>query len=311
MAAEYFSSDFEPFGVFAFSNAEPVTRNVYEGLRDQLGSAFQQPSQNAETFADAMCLGIAQLQIDSAAAQGDPNQVNYMLAEVEKDFRLVPKWGATLEQRRAALETAMTASCGAITSVVFAGLTAILGSDFIYWRPMDRATEVTLSTASPVFVSPRTPIKLVNILTLIMPGSRVVEYSRVLDDGNPLLNGERITIDPAKSGLDELVTVTEATPTTFRATFAKPHGANTEASTAPLTRWCSTAAHSMVVVSAATLSNPEKLAEIHAFMRKVLKTSNTWCICAESGTGVVGPFTVSGGRVGQTPIGNSAIATVI
>lgn len=311
MAAEYFSSDFEPFGVFEFSDDEPVTQKLYESMREQLGEAFQQPDQDAETFADAMCLGIAQLQIEAAAAQNDPQQISYLLAEVERDYRIVPPHDATLAERRDALEAAMTAAHGALTTVIFTGLTSILGDDFVYWRPTDLLTEVTPSTSAPVLVSAKTAIKLVQLAGPILPGTRTVAYTRVLDDGNPLMTNERIFVEPHNLGLDELVTISAVltSPNRITATFTKVHENGTYATTAPVSRWVSTKCHSLVVVTSSVLSNATQLAQIHRFMRKAMPVSNTWAICSETGTGVVGPFQVGIGRIGQTPISTTVIDT--
>lgn len=288
--SEYAFSDFEPFGVFEFSDQEPITRRLYDSMRDMLGPAFQQPDQDAETFADAMCLGIAQLQLEAAGAQDDPDQISYMLAQVEKDYQIVAPSLATLAERRAALKAAMTAAHGALATVVFDGLETLLGDDFLYWRPTDFADEVELATTTPTFVPYSTPIKLVTLNALIWPGTRTVSYTRELQDGdNYLQPGDKLTVDPGKPGMTEMVTITETsvvrdpvtlvvTGQTLTATFALPHDSGVGATTGSQPLWVSTKCHSIVVVRSAVLDNPTQLAEIHLFMRKCMTASSTWII---------------------------------
>jgi hypothetical protein len=307
MSAEYFSSDFEPFGVFEFSDATPITELIYDTIRDMLGPAFQQPVQDAETFADAICLGISQLQLEAAGAQSDPVQISYLLDAVEKDYQIIPLALATLEERRAALKAAMTAAHGALTSVIFDGLETILGDGFVYWRPMDFDTEVTLEAVTPTFVPVRTPIRLVSLTGPIFPGARTIAYTMLVGDGDKLMPGDKLTVDPGRLGLAELVTVTAVGSGYITATFTRPHDNGVHATTAPHPRWVSNKCHSMVVVTDSVRTNPTQLEQIHLFMRKCLPASNTWCICSEITSGLVGPFCVDSGLVGQTPIADNSI----
>lgn len=310
---DYFASDFEPFGVWEFSDDTPVTEKIFDAMSESLGPAFQQPDQAAETFADAVCYGVAQLQLEAAGAQDDPDQISYLLSDVERDYEILAPVNATLAERRAALKTAIEAHYGAITSVIFDGLEEICGDLFYYWRPMD-FDEVSLDAVPPL--DPYTkPIRIISLQGLtghgiIWPGAQTVTYSRLLDDGNGISQGETLTVDPHNPGLTERVTVTAATATTITATFTKVHEINTKATTGPYPLWRSNKCHSMIVVNDSVLDNQTQINAIHAFMRKCMPASNTWAICQSTGIPpgkYVGPFDGDLNRIGQTPIAASQI----
>lgn len=318
-------SNFAPFGEFAFSGEDSESEKIYNAQVAALGPAFAGTQAEAETYADSMCFGAARLQIQAAGAQDDPTQVNYLISELEKDWRIYPPPGATLGERRAELAFKQGFANGALETAIEAGLSALLGSLFVNWRPMDRATynEVTLNTTYPVH-SPlrRTVIKKITINDVIFPGIQTVSYTRLLDDGNPILTGETIVVEPGRNGLEDIVTVTAATATTLTADFDLPHDAGVPATTGPMIRWTSNQRHSMVIVHPDVLANNTLLTKVHEFMRRVMTAVSTWIVCPEMltadpvyswypmqegmPTGIVTSFRVGEGFIGQTPIGSSA-----
>lgn len=320
MTTEYFSSDFEPFGMLEFSSEEPLAQRIYNSLREDMGPAFQQFDQDAETYADAMCLAISQLQIESASAQMDPDQVNYLITEIEKDFMVIPRYAAALEERRTNLALLMRSAWRGTTAVITAGLAAILGADLYGWRFMrmtgDASNEVTPSTLTPTISPPSTPIKLATLTGTVFPGVTTVGYTMLLDAGKSLIAGDKITVDPENLAAVELVTVTNsyqlsATTGTITATFAKCHGPTMLATTATSPLWVSNKCHAIIVVADSVLSDGEKVARIHSFMSKVAPATSTWAICQATATTPAlqtGPFRVGQGRVGQTPISTVAIS---
>jgi hypothetical protein len=151
-------------------------------------------------------------------------------------------------------------------------------------------------------VSPdRTPIKHVRLTEQIWPGVQSITYESILDDGNPLMVGEYLTVEPGRLGRQERVQILASSTTQILATFVNAHG-ECRATTAPWPTWRSTKRHSLVIVTAATLTNRTKLAQIQVFMRKIMPAAATWTVCATS-PGVRTPFLVGTGKVGFSTLG--------
>lgn len=317
--SEYFSSAFEPFGFLEFSGQDPLAKRIYDTLRESLGSAFVGASQDAETFADAMCLAAAELQIECAAAQDDPSQVNYLIGEIERDYRIVQSRNSTLEERRAELLAAQLAALGSRFQVIQDGLFAIFGDQLFGWRfmnldPEDPNSEVKLATNMPQFVPPTVNIKVIKLTEPVMPGEQTVPYEWVCAFPGGIANRDKFYIEPVSFSAQELVEVTETKQIDgephITATFTKPHQSGTFATTAPQPFWASTRCHCVIVVSDAALGNSNLCAKAHAFLRKTLPATSTWAICQSAGLpywASFGPFTVGVGRIGQTPISPDTI----
>jgi hypothetical protein len=321
-------SSLAPFGEFTFNSAPTECEKLYLAQQNSMGPAFAGVAADAETYADAMCFSVARRQIQAAGAQDDPLQVNYLIDAIEKDWRVYPSPESTLDDRRAELAFVQGLANGALDSAITAGLSALLGPLFVNWRPMDRATydEVSVSSTYPVH-SPlrRTPIKKIRIDEVIIPGARTVAYTRLLDDGNPILPGEELVVEPGRNGLEDVVTIAASTPTTLTATFAYTHDAGTPATTGPMIRWTSNQRHSLVIVDTSVLTNSYLLNKIHEFMRRTMPAVSTWIVCAEmktvypaapghpfpggQPTGIVTSFRIGESPIGQAPIGASARTT--
>jgi len=311
---EYFSSDFEPFGFLEFSGQEPLAKRIYDSLRESLGDAFVGADQDAGTYADAMCFAAAQMQIDCAAAQDDPNQANYLLEALERDYKILVPHGATIEERRTELLAAQLAAAGSRRSVIQDGLFAILGDELLGWRfmkldPSDENSEVKLHTLTPVFVPPTTTVKVIQFTETIMPGEQIVAYKWITRPTSGLTKGDKFTVDLATFSTKETVTVDPVSFGRLRATFTKPHNPGVTATTAPQPFWSSTKSHCMIVVSDLVLNDPTLIAKVHAFMRKALPATATWALCQTVNApygAYTGPFTVGyggmGGRIGQSPL---------
>jgi hypothetical protein len=311
-------SNFAPFGEFAFSGSQSESEKIYDAQMRALGPAFCGPNDEAETYADSMCLGAARLQLQAAGAQDDPTQVSYLIDELEHDWRVYHAPNATLSERRAELVYRMAASTGALDAALTAGLTALLGSLFVHQRPMnlDPLLEVVPSATFPPHSPNRlTPIKKVTITTSIAPGTVLVPYTSDLNDGNPLLAGEKLIIDPGLLGIEEIVVIQYADSAKFSAAFTEPHTSGTHATTGPFCRWWSNQRHTMVVVDSSVLTNSYLLTKVHQFMRRVMPAVSTWIVCAETSPGYVGPWVVGVSLIGQTPLGvsngESAILTEV
>jgi hypothetical protein len=262
-----------------------------------------------------MCLGVAKRQIIAAGQQDDPDNVTYLLEPLEKDYRIFPLSAASIRDRRMALKAAILARNGSYESVITAGLTDILGSLFVHWRPMNyNHGEVTSNTNYPAFSPPRNvPCKLIQTLDGIMPGTRSVGYIRIQDDGNPILTGEKVMVDAGVNGIEEVVRVTGTHQYGglywFTGVFRKTHDPGVYSATSPFIRWTSNQRHSMVVVASSVLTNPYLLNQVHEFMRKTMPVVSTWVVCAETSSGHVGPFKIGVSPIGQTPLCSASIPT--
>lgn len=153
-----------------------------------------------------------------------------------------------------------------------------------------------------------TPIKHVTLSGPILPGTRTVAYTALLTDGNALMTGEWVTVEPGRIGLQERVQITASSATTITATFAYPHDSGVRATTAPWPTWRSTKRHSLVVVNdVSVFTNRTLQAAVHSFMRKVMPASSTW-VLVYSGPGHAGPFSVGSSAIGFSTIGYIATA---
>jgi hypothetical protein len=295
-------SAFSPFGVFRFSAAESPCERHYNNLRNTLGDAFQGPVQDALTYALGMALGVMDLTIEGAAAQADPNQVTVLLPDLEKDHRLYPLPGDSDNVRRARLAEVMAVGYGGTPTAIEDGLAAILGTLLIDVMWLDIA-DVTTFPASVAISPESTPLRYVTLDETVFPGSRTVSYTALVTDGNPVSIGDVLTVDPGQYGLEERVTVTDATSSTITATFANIHESGARATTGHWPHWGSDRRQTIVIVDESVLSNPSLLARVEWFLRRMLTGASTWVLT----TGTAGnPTHLS---VGSTvAIGHSLIA---
>ena len=306
-------SNFGAFGEFAFSGEDSESEKIYNALTSALGPALTGPVAEAETYADAMSFGAARLQLQAAGAQDDPTQVSYLIEALEKDWRLFAGPVMTLADRRAALVAAMAASYGATNLAVVAGLTTILGTRLIGYRPMSETLgEISRNSVYPPH-SPATnaPIRKIQFNTAISVGLQTVDYTRLIDDGNVIQTGDVLVVEPGRNGVEEYVTVLAASWLSFQAVFSRPHDIWTRATTGPFCRWTGNQRHSLIVVDSSVLTDSVALSKVHQFMRKTMPVVSTWAVCAETSPGYVGPFEVGAGLIGQTPIGVSSGETAI
>lgn len=313
--SEYFSSAFEPFGFLEFSGQDPLAKRIYDSLRESLGGAFQGRDQDAETYADAMCLAAAQLQIDLAAAQDDPNQVNYLLPDIERDYKILVPFGATVEDRRVELLAAQAAASGSLQAAIQAGLSAVFGENLVGWRfmrldPRDVDSEVKILNDSPIFVSPSTRVKVIEFTETIMPGVQTVPYKWIVREAQGVLAGDRFALDCAAFASHEDISISEVGSGTIKATFTKPHNPGTLATTAPQPFWSTTKCHCIVGVTDVALADANTISRGHKFLRKALPATSTWAFVHTNGNPLgeeTGPFTVNYGLIGNTPISTAVI----
>lgn len=257
--------------------------DIYSSLQRSLGPAFAGELDLAEQYAAAVCLAAAQDQIDLAAAQNDPTTVTYLVDDLCKDFNVYPPVGSSLAQKRVLLAAAMSYSQGCSLATVRAGLQAILGSLYIHARPSHGAFAFT-SPPSPSELMPvNTPHKLIEFNQIVWAGTRTVSYTRLVDDGNPIIAGEVLDVESGNHGLYEQVTVTGAGGTlenpTLTAFFTRTHEAGKNATTGPRSTWSGFARRWLIAVEDAALTNAPLLATANEFLRKTLPAVSEWVFC--------------------------------
>lgn len=297
---------FSPFGIWGFSSAESPCKLVFDTLTESNGDAVQGPVATAITYAMAMGLGVAGLQFQKANEQRNGDTCTDLLPDMERDYLLYPSATASMSERQVALSSAQSAIKGATPDAIDTALTAALGS---YYISHDTVDTPVFYKASYDISPPETPVKLVQITEYILPGSQVVSYTRILDDGNALLVGDILTVSPI--GRHEVVTVTDVTTTTFTATFALTHESGDYATTQSIPVWNSTARHYVVFVKTAALSDNTALARANLAMRRIVPAVSTWAITDPDSVypTVSRAWTVGGGLIGLTPIGTVTLPT--
>jgi hypothetical protein len=317
MASQF--SAFAPFGTFRFSSRKPYAERIYETLQATQGDAFSvewEGEQAKRLFATAMCLGAAQLQQERAANAGDPERATETLPLLESDYGVVPRRSASLNERRQELAAAFKAHKGARYDSIFDGLTALLGADLIeiIVRDIPTPSGANLPGTFPGTVDPdqgqanfAPADKLSQVLetihgvtTLGVPVAIGYDYLFGEETGPKV--GEKLVIDPGKTGLTECVTVTICDGSSLAATFTKPHAVGARMTSAPFPYWLSIRRHWAIVVAESVTQDPILLAKVHKFLGKAMRGVSIWDICIDNGDGTSGPFEVAAGIIGHTPI---------
>lgn len=295
-------SCFAPFGVFRFSSAESPCKQHYDQLSGNLGDAFQGPVQEAINYGIAMALGIQEVQARGAAAQSDPMQATVSIPDLEHDHRIYPQPGQSDNDRREKIAQVASIGASGDAAEIEDGLTEILGALLIDVMRLDLSSEVTVYPDNAPSIDPvNTPIRLITITERILPGARTFHWETLLTDGNPIIVGDVLTVDPGKFGIEERVTITGSNSLTLTGTFTKTHEPGSPAQTGHWPHWCSTKRHTIIIVDASVLENPQLLAEVEWFMRRRATGVSTWVVT----TGTVGAPTIFsvGGIIGHSVIG--------
>lgn len=295
-------SCFAPFGVFRFSSAESPCAQHYSQLKSNLGDGLQGPVQDAITYGLAMALGVQEVQARGAAAQKDPLQATVTIPDLEKDHRIYPTPGQSIAERRNKIAQVASIGAGGDAAAIEAGLVEILGDRLVDVMRLDLDTEVTVYPDNAPVIDPvTTPIRLITITERIFPGTRTFHWETLFTDGNPIIVGDVLIVDPGEFGLEERVTITASNSLTLTGVFAKTHEPGTMARTGHWPHWCSTKRHTIIIVDADVLENPELLANVEWFMRRRATGVSTWVVT----TGTVDAPTVFsvGGIIGHSVIG--------
>ena len=301
-----------PSGI-RFTRGPSRAKLYYEQLREMWGSLFTDDPEaaiNVETFAQAKCLAIASEQLRRAGNQANPRHVTDLIAKLEADYRVVPRPGASIQERRAALAAARAVKGGALVTSITSGLTTILGSLLIDVFPQPMGAVGTGGMCPDTLAPDGGPgafkplgetFKAIRFETHNLGAS--VGYAHVAGETAPLMAGERLTVNPSGTGLIETVTITSATASTFTATFTGTHSAGTLATTASIPYWITGRRLLYIVVADAVFDDAVLLAAAHDYLRKTLGHATCWAVVTvDPLSGGIGPFIIGESLLGRVPM---------
>lgn len=307
-----------PSGI-RFTRGPSKAKLYYEQLREMWGSLFTDDPDaaiNIETFAQAKCLAIASEQLRRAGNQANPRHVTELISKLEKDYRIVPRPGATIQERRSALISARAAKAGALLTAITTGLTAILGDLLIEVVPQPMGAvgtggmfpdnvvpdwHSTVPNSGPGTFKPLgATFKTVRLTTHTLSGT--AGYVFAAGEDVPLAVGERLTLNPGMTGQTETVDVSTSTASTFTATFTKPHGAGSFATTAAIPIWETGRRFVYVVAAESVFNDAVLLKRVDEYMRKTLGHACGWATVRDTTAGHAGPFVIEESMIGQVPI---------
>ncbi|MBA2687507.1 MAG: hypothetical protein H0U64_05355 [Gemmatimonadaceae bacterium] len=286
-------------GGFGFSSRPPHGQRIYEAMRDTQGDAYDtdfDSLQQARLYAQAMCVGAAQYQLDRAANNRNPLKATELLPSLERDYQIVSAYGATLTDRRRVVAARALTTRGARREAIEDALRTLLGADFIAYETTATA-DIEKFPSTPgdigVFARAGSQKKLIQITgyvsTINIPTT--VDFTSLGGTDAPIA-GESYTVEPdSRNPNIEKITVSSVTPTTITATFTKPHVAGTIA-TRPHPVFISSKRYSRVVVTFAAATNQETRRKINEQMKRQLRGVSQWCI-VQAGTFHLGHATLA------------------
>jgi len=314
-------SAFAPPGAIVFSGKEPTAKTLYRTILASLPIFDQAPGTHAEAkaYAQAMALARASRSLRKAEAQANPRTASDLLPLLEQDFKVQPGTTATLAERRATLAALEVLPRGAVTSNIVAGLRALLGANFLAYRPVT-AEEATVYppfwTAAdtpianpqrvdltPKFVKAIDPVAATGVPLWIAYGDLDARGANV-----KLAIADVVMVQPGNSALSERVTVTGTREIGgvrfFQATFTRPHDIGAVVTTQNWPYWWSTKRFDFIVVTAAAAVSPEARRKVDEFMQRVGRAVTRWAVVEPTAPGAltIGPL-AAGSRPGCVPLG--------
>lgn len=301
-------SAFKRFGNgFRFSGKPPVGQVIYETLRDNMGSTYDRSfdgRQQARLFAQAMCLSASHYETERAGNNQNPLTADELLPALERDYQVVPAFGATKSERRRVLAARRLTTRGPRREAVEDALRTLLGSAFIAYEPTDIADAVTFP-ASPgdvgVFARAGAQKKLfrLNQPVSLTGIPRSVAFTSLGGTDAPMA-GETYCVDPdTRHPSIEKITIASVTGSSLVATFAKPHALGALA-VRPHPIWVSSKRYNRIVVTFAAAADPETRRKINEQMKRQLRGVSQWCIVSNAGRFHFGSATRA--RLSATPL---------
>lgn len=319
-------SAFTPIGLLRLAGGRPLAAKMYRAMVANFGGQFDTSKGttiDAWCFANARGQARAQMLRRAASLQNIPQRASFLLPVREKEYGIIPGANATLQDRRREFAARKLAAMGSARHQIETALAALLGADFVAYRPTSVADTLQWSQLDSLDVNyqrPEVARKLVRIKTsLSMPGAlaQIATYALeaipvVPGQSNLLLPGDVLMVEPGRLGRAERVVVADVDNTNssnliFSAVFTKSHDANSLATTSPFPGYSTTKRHSLIVVKQAAAGDPEKRRWINELMRRMLRSTSTWDIVEQDPA--MGTQTKLF-QIGEPSIGRRTTATV-
>lgn len=309
-------SAFAPFGLGGFSGRTPLARRIYDALWANLNGAGRAENfarggyTDAKVFATAKALARWLTVVRKLDAQLRPETVLELLAAREDEHGLAVPVGATIAERRAALQVQMRLGLGGSYGNLRQALQDALGGAFVELRQLPAGSQVSVP-ASPGagpgnFLEPQLPRRMFRLRdNLSLLGLREVALER-LDGTVPTsaelpLQEEHFVVEPEHSALRERVRISaiwvSGGQCTLLATFARPHHAGALLVTQPWPYWISTRRHWVVRLTPDAALNAETRRRADEVMHKLVRGVSTWSLVGNDG-----PFLLGVSPLGVTPL---------
>ncbi len=318
-------SKFTPLGHLRFSRIPAIGKRLFDAGAASLGGgrpgAYKIEGWTwARLYAWAMVLGTAHVLARRAAEQWNPERVTDLLEIQERERGSIPQAGWTIGQRRAQLARMRKLIQDVSANGLRTALSELLGDAFLAYAPTPKGSAVNwpeaLGDSPQLLALPSLPRRVATLTSSIASvGAPVtVNYSeRVEGLAWALQKGDVVVIEPENPDRAERVTLAAAgdsdggPPYYLTFTPTKPHAAGVCILRAPWPFWVGSKRHSLVVLSAADAEDPEMRRRAQWLMERYARATSTWDVAGAAEDGTVGPFTVDGGKIGITPIGEVVI----
>jgi hypothetical protein len=326
-------SAFTPCGLLACSGAPSEGEKIYKAAIQAytdpisgrpLFDLSKGTDLEARIYATAMAIARARATVQRANNENNPAKAGQMLPSWEAVFRIAPSPTASISARRGAVTARALVARGSRYEAITDGLTQILGTNFLAYRPL-APWEATTWPANPAtdagnFARSDLPARVVRMLNPVVQTSTsaTIPYENwnVEDPALDLVVGDMLCVQPENLGLSELVTVTATTKTatqrTFTALFAKAHDLGASATTGPAPIWWSTKRFALIIVKAAAAIDTALRQRVDDYMGRVARTVTQWAIVQPTSPGAttVGTFTLGLSPLGVVPIGTLNLTPV-
>lgn len=315
-------SAFAPFGLGGFSGRVPLARRLYDALWANLNGAGRAENfarggyTDARVFATAKALARWLTAARKLDAQLRPETVLELLAAREDEHGLVVPVGATLAERRAALQVQMRLGLGGSYGNLRQALEDTLGDAFVELRQLPTGSLVNVpadpTTGPGYFIEPQIPRRLFRLRdNLTVLGDHVVailhlDGSVPTDDELPL-QFETFVVEPEHNVLRERVEIQAIGTDSYGnclllANFTKAHHAGALLSTQPWPFWLSTRRHWLVRLTPEAALDAETRRRADELMHKLVRGVSTWSLLGNDG-----PFEIDVSPLGVTPLVTPAL----
>lgn len=318
-------SAFTPYGLLRYSSNPSRAKRIYDALvlahKDPETGQFAfdcTPGTHIEAsiYARAKAYAVAEGAAERLDNQDDPHKCYDARRGLEKQYGVRLPRQTSMAERRDELEYRMSRNRGSVSEHIIEGLTRIFGGDFIAYHPIT-TTESVKWPASPgsgpgTFPKATVPAKKVRILDPIAslnPQEVSYENWSPVDAEVQIAKGDILCVGAEDLVTAEKVTVTAASGTgtsrVFTAQFNQAHEPNSSATTGPVPIWWSTKRLALVVVAAASASNPILRRKAYEFLRRASRACTLVEIVQPTtpGATTTGPYLLAQSPLGAVPVG--------